>query len=111
MPTPIRKVIHWNDEVFTYTIEDGEMIIYAQVTMHGWVSKSTETEDDLLNKIMQIPGLQRIKHSKLFPLYVVTEFNRYKRAVDLIESAVLNPKTVAGRRRLEREFTLLIGDL
>lgn len=91
----------------------GKMVVHALVTMYGWDPEPvgrTETELDLLKKIMQVPRIQSIEYSTLLPRRIPDQFRQYKRAVDLIESAVLNPKTVAGRRRLEREFTLLITD-
>lgn len=109
-----RSAIHWNNDVITYSIETGgTMVIHALVTMHGWYldpTQRTETELDLLKKIMQIPGIKNIEYSKLLPRNISDRFQQYKRAVYLIESAVLNPNTIAGRRRLEREFTLLIND-
>lgn len=57
-------------------------------------------EQDLFSQILSTPGVKYLKNSTVIPSHFPLTFWRYKRAVMIIESAVLNPNTIVGYRRL-----------
>lgn len=103
--------MNWNNHTFTYNIDNkGKVYFHACCTMYGMDYANTENENDLFAKILAIPDIKTLAHTTLLPAHFPIRLWRYKRAVRLIENAVLNPNTIVGRRRLEREFDLIIND-
>lgn len=58
----------------------------------------------------KLPKIRTVKQSDLLPT-ITTTIMKYKRAVQLIEQAVLSPYTLIGRKRLERDFATLVEDV
>ena len=100
-----RGTIHCGDDAFTYSIDEkGGMRIHACVTMMCGLDVTPYNEQHLFKQILATPGVKYLRNSTVIPSHFPLTFWRYKRAVRIIESAVLNPNTVVGRCRLRNEF-------
>lgn len=102
---PQKGAIHCGDHVFTYSMDDnGGMTINAHATIICSQDSTPPSEKDLFANIIATPRVKYLRSSTVVPSHFPLTFWRYKRAVRLIESAVLNPNTIAGRLRLQNEF-------
>ena len=103
------------DNTISYTVsDDGTFTIIAKGTHldYRFPYRIKSDEELALDIIIQQnhPKIKSIQCSDLSPTISQTLI-KYKRAVDLIEEAVLNPYTSIGRKRLQRDFARLLEDV
>jgi hypothetical protein len=72
-----------------------------------------KTDDDVVAEIITHLRGRSVSHISIsrFSPYITGRLRAYKRAVQCFEKGVINPHTILGKKRLEREFELVIDDM
>lgn len=102
-------VVRFDNKVFScILLHHNQLHIHAETTFMPNDSNGANVTQNAVLKIMEIRGVRKISPKQYDDMDIL--LSRYRRAVRLIERAVLNPNTPIGRKRLEREFELIISD-
>lgn len=97
----------------TCVVKDGELLIDG--VCHHVVPRCdlpSKTDDEIAYEIISHLHpfvIKRVVLSSFVP-HITGRLRAYMRAVEHCEKCVLNPHTLLGRRRIEKEFELVIAD-